>query len=90
MRFQYDREADALMISVREGHVSCTEKVDNGTLLDIDKDGLLLGIEVLQPARNWPLDEILVSHQLSEQDSQTLRAVWSGNGHISSSDVATS
>ena len=90
MRFQYDREADALMISVREGRVSRTEKVDRGTLLDIDKDGVLLGIEVLQPARKWPLDEILASHHLSEQDGQTLRAVWSGSGQISSRDAATS
>ena len=76
MRFQYDREADALMISVKDGLVARSEEIDSGTLLDLDEHGALLAIEVLRPARTWPLDEILASHEVSEADSQTLKALW--------------
>jgi uncharacterized protein YuzE len=75
MNFNYDREADALMISVRNGIVARSEEVDNGTVLDLDEHGDLLAIEVLRPARAWPLDEILAAHPLPEQDCRTLRAL---------------
>lgn len=79
MNFNYDREADALMISVREGLVARSEEVDSGTLLDFDEHGNLLAIEVLRPARQWPLDEILASYALSEADGQTLKSLWSSD-----------
>lgn len=80
MRFNYDQEADALMINIRDGFVVRSEEVDNGTLLDLDEHGALLAIEVLRPARRWPLAEILESYEVSESDSQTLRALWEDRG----------
>lgn len=75
MKFQYDQEADALMISIRDGLVARTEMIDSGTLLDLDEHGALLGIEVIRPARDWPLDEILDQYEVSETDSQALKAL---------------
>jgi uncharacterized protein YuzE len=80
MKFQYDQEADALMITIKDGLVARTEMVDSGTLLDLDQQGTLLGIEVIRPARDWPLDEILSRYEMSEADSQALRALWRAEG----------
>jgi uncharacterized protein YuzE len=77
VKFQYDQEADALMISLKDGLVARSEEIDSGTLLDLDEHGNLLAIEVLRPARAWPLEEILAAHPLSDQDCQTLRALCS-------------
>ena len=35
-----------------------TLRFDHGTLVDFDRSGTVVGIEVLQPARGWPLDEV--------------------------------
>lgn len=79
MRLNYDQEADALMISLRDGIVARSEEIDNGTILDLNERGELLGIEVIRPARRWPLAEILANHRISESDSQTLRKLWESN-----------
>jgi uncharacterized protein YuzE len=76
MKLNYDQEADALMISIRAGLVARSEEVDEGTLLDLDEHGNLLAIEVLRPARNWPLEKILASYEISDADGQALKDLW--------------
>ena len=55
----YDFDADALYIELAEPKAARTVQVDNGTLVDLDADGQVVGIEVIQPQRTWPLREIL-------------------------------
>ncbi|OFT62579.1 hypothetical protein HMPREF3159_03445 [Brachybacterium sp. HMSC06H03] len=43
----HDPEAEAAYIRVREGQVTETRDLGNNALLDIDKDGNALGIELL-------------------------------------------
>ena len=47
MRFRYDPEADALYIRFQEGDVGETDEVFPGVMLDVDNNGNLLGLEVL-------------------------------------------
>ena len=51
MRVTYDKEADAAYIyikyPIRRGEASKTIEVNENILLDFDKEGKLLGVEVL-------------------------------------------
>jgi uncharacterized protein YuzE len=49
---QYDREADALYIRLRDGASTRTVEVDDYRILDLDADQQVLGLEVLYPAAN--------------------------------------
>lgn len=69
---EYDRDADALYIEVRAGIVSRTRQVDSGTLVDLDEAGRLIGIEVLRPARDWPLQRVIEEYGLGPDDSAVL------------------
>jgi uncharacterized protein YuzE len=51
MRFEYDKEANALYIYLRgkipEGGVACTVELEPGVYLDADRAGRILGVEFL-------------------------------------------
>jgi uncharacterized protein YuzE len=75
--YRYDTEADALDIRLREGAaVAQTEQIDSGTLVDLAQDGTVIAIEVLRPARPWPLDEILERFAVAAEQAELLRSQW--------------
>lgn len=47
MRITYDAEADAMYIRFREAEVDHTQEIDENTIIDFDKDGQVIGVEVL-------------------------------------------
>jgi len=47
MKVQYDPSADAMYIRLTDGVVADSDEVREGVLLDYDKAGRVLGIEVL-------------------------------------------
>ncbi len=47
MRIEYDPEADALYIALREAAVARTVEVTEGLVVDVDGEGRPVGIEVL-------------------------------------------
>ena len=47
MKIKYDSEADAMYIKVRKGKFDHNEKVEEDVILDCDKSGNILGIELL-------------------------------------------
>ncbi len=79
MTFSYDYQADALYIEIAEASVARTEQFDAGTMVDLDQFGRVVGIELLQPARDWPLDEIQARFQLDEGDRAILNTLWGDN-----------
>lgn len=44
-----DRQARAIYVRVRLGSVAQTVEVQEGVLADVDRDGQLLGVELLKP-----------------------------------------
>jgi uncharacterized protein YuzE len=74
MKVEYDQQADALYIELNgAAEVARTVEIDPGTLVDLDTDGRLLGVEVIRPARPWPLDEILSQFPADHGDARLLR-----------------
>jgi len=54
MKITYDNEADALYIKLKESEVHKTKEVDENTILDYDKNGDLIGIEILFVKERMP------------------------------------
>ncbi|MBI4730106.1 MAG: DUF2283 domain-containing protein [Acidobacteria bacterium] len=81
MKLRYDEDEEALYILLTEGEeISRTEQVDPGTLVDLDRRGRVIGIEVLQPARVWPLEEIITRFPITQPDEALLRDLWDRQG----------
>lgn len=82
MLLTYDDVSDALYVSLRDGvNVDRTEQIDAGTLVDVDRAGEIVGIEVLRPARAWPLDEIVDRYHIGDPDVTLLRSVFQRPAH---------
>jgi len=88
MKLVYDNEADALAISLADGIVNRTVEVDSGTLVDVDVGGRVLSIEVIQPARRWPLDRVLDRFPIAPSDAAMLRGIWAGDETLELSEPA--
>ena len=54
MKITYDKEVDALYISLSDEKNVETQKIDDCTLLDLGKNKKLLGIEILDASKNRP------------------------------------
>jgi uncharacterized protein YuzE len=76
----YDLAANALYITVTDHQVSRTAQIDTGTLVDLDAAGAIVGIEVLNFDRCWPVDEILERFHIAPENAEELRAYFSGLG----------
>lgn len=58
MKISYDKMADALYIYLRKGKVAKTKKVTSRLLVDVDENGNVLGIEMLDVSQQIPKKEI--------------------------------
>ena len=47
MNVEYDRETDALYIRIREGSYAYSEEVSENVIIDLDNEGKILAIEIL-------------------------------------------
>lgn len=56
MRSERDLDADALYIHLRDVAPQSTEELADGTIVDLDGDGRLVGVEILAVSRGWRAD----------------------------------
>ena len=56
MKIEYDKEADALYIEFATGEFAKNKKIDNNTIIDLDKDDNILGIEIINVSKRMPKD----------------------------------
>ena len=64
MILEYDKEVDALYIRIQEVEVARTVEVEEGTNLDFDADGKLIGVEILNALERYkPQDLFRVSSE---------------------------
>ncbi len=55
MKIEFDPVADAMYVQLAEGEVEKTEEIRPGMMLDYDKHGNVLGIEVLYVSKRSEL-----------------------------------
>ncbi|HLD06222.1 MAG TPA: DUF2283 domain-containing protein [Candidatus Nanoarchaeia archaeon] len=67
MKIRYDPDADAMYITLRDAEVASTKKMDKTTIVDYDKEGQLIGVEILFVKETNPglLREIQVENLIS-------------------------
>ena len=58
MRIEYDREVDALYVRLQEKYVARTIEIEEGLNLDLDENGKLIGLEVLDATEKYSLADI--------------------------------
>lgn len=93
MRIEYDREADALYISLQDKEVFRTVEISEGINIDIDEQGKLIGLEVLDAVDRYSLsdifdlkmenlfiDDAILSRRGIEKTGAALNAAESGAG----------
>ena len=69
----YDLEANALYVGLAsEGSVARTHTIDQGTMVDVDTQGTVVGIEVINPHREWPINQIKRRFKLPADQSRLL------------------
>ena len=51
MNITFDKEADALYIEFSKGEFGSNKKIDDDTIIDLDKKGNILGIEMLSVSK---------------------------------------
>ncbi len=56
MKITFDKEADALYIEFSEGEFASNKKIDKDTIIDLDKDGNILGIEIINASKRIAKD----------------------------------
>lgn len=54
MKIRYDKQVDAMYIELAKGKYDGTRKVSDVILVDEDKKGKVLGIEILDASENIP------------------------------------
>ena len=90
MTFRYDKDADALYIKLSDGEqIARTEQVDPGTLVDLDANGRVVGIDLIRPARAWPLDEVAERFEIADDDVAVLHALWREDAAYPFADAAS-
>jgi len=58
MKIEYDREVDALYVRLQEKYVERTIEIQEGINIDLDKDGKLIGVEILDATERYSLADI--------------------------------
>ncbi len=54
MKIEYDQDADAMYIKLVNAKVAKTREIDDNTILDYDRKGNLIGIEILFVRERMP------------------------------------
>ena len=47
MKIKYDSDADAMYLTLRKDKVASTKEIDENTIIDFDKNGQVIGVEIL-------------------------------------------
>lgn len=58
MEIQLDPEADALYLTLKRGRVAKSREVEPGVVLDLDRSGRVLGVEVLDASRRYAAEAL--------------------------------
>lgn len=56
MEITFDKEADAIYVEFSNGEFAFNKKIDEFTIVDFDKDGKILGIEILCVSKRMSSD----------------------------------
>lgn len=59
MKIEYDKEADALYIRLREAYVEDNIDIEEGITIDLDEKKHMIGIEILDASKKLSLKDLV-------------------------------
>ena len=59
MKIEYDKEVDALYILLRDVQPADTKDIDEGVTVDVDEEGHIIGLEILNATTKLGWESIL-------------------------------
>ena len=59
MRIEFDQEADALYVQIHEDYVAHVKEIEEGVIIDFDKNRRIIGIEILDVTKRFPLKDLV-------------------------------
>ena len=59
MKIEYDKEADALYIQLREAYVDDNIDIEEGVTVDLDEKKHIVGVEILDASKKLSLKDIV-------------------------------
>jgi uncharacterized protein YuzE len=59
MKIEYSKEADAIYVYFKQEFVASSKEIEDGVVIDFDKEGHLIGIEVLDVSQRFSLADIV-------------------------------
>lgn len=59
MKIEYDKEADALYIQLREAEVGDNLDIEEGVTIDLDENRHIIGIEILDASKKLSLKDLV-------------------------------
>ncbi|MDP2277568.1 MAG: DUF2283 domain-containing protein [Nitrospirota bacterium] len=59
MKIEYSKEADAIYVYFKEEYVAKSKEIEDGVVIDFDKNGHIIGIEVLDVSQRFSLSDIV-------------------------------
>ena len=68
MKIEYDNQVDAIYIRLQEKYVTRTVEIEDGLNIDLDENGKILGIELLNVSKRMSkefLSNIIVKNLVS-------------------------
>ena len=65
MKIEYDNQVDAIYIRLQEKQVTRTVEIEDGLNIDLDENGKLIGLEVLDATERYTLTDLFNIEALS-------------------------
>jgi len=59
MKIEYSKDVDALYIKLREAKIADSMDIEEGVTVDLDKNGYIVGIEILDASEKLELSELV-------------------------------
>jgi len=59
MKIEYSKSVDALYIKLREAKVEDTRDIEEGVTVDLDADGHIIGIEILDASVKMNISDLV-------------------------------
>ena len=75
MKWTHDGAADALYVEMSDAQIDRTVELDDGTIVDLDIEGRIVGVEILALSSGWSSTELSESFDLSPYDLHALEAI---------------
>ena len=74
MKIEYDNQVDAIYIRLQEKYVTRTVEIEDGLNIDLDENGKLIGLEVLDATERYALTDLFnISTENLNLENKTVR-----------------